>query len=187
MAPSTPRSSLGRLPGSGLLSDEVELGRVTGVFGFRGELRVHLHSAHDSVLLRQTLPVVLIATDGTRRSAELRCRPGAGKRILGRLTGVEDEATARALMGTRFAVRRDELPEPDDGEFYVADLQGLTVITSGQARGRVVDVASTPAGDLLELEIDGEIVFIPFSGPAVLDIDLGRGELVVDPDALVEP
>jgi len=184
MARSTPKSSLEPLAGSGLAPDEVELGRVTGVFGFKGELRVHLHSGHDSVLLDQSLPVVLIAADGSRRGGVMRCRPGAGKRIIGRLGGVDDEAGARDLMGTLLAARRAALPEPDDGEFYVADLQGLTVIVDGRPRGRVVDVAATPAGDLVELEIDGEVVFVPFADPAILEINLGRGELIVDPDVL---
>lgn len=185
--PPSPKSSLPASRGRGLADGEVELGKVVGVFGFRGELRVHLHSHNDSALVGGELPVVLLGPDGERRSVKLACRPGAGRRILGRIPDVLDERSAQALMGWRIVVRRVDLPQPDDGEFYVADLQGLRVVAEGVERGRVVDVVSTAAGDLLELAVDGDTVFVPFAGAAVLEIDVAGGFLVVDADALVEP
>jgi 16S rRNA processing protein RimM len=184
-APVSP--ALIELPGNGLVGDEVELGEIVGVFGFRGEVRVHLHNREDSALLDHELPVVLVDRQGVRRGARVRCRVGAGRRILGRVTGVETEQGARALMGTRLAVSRAALPSPDPGEFYVADLIGLDVVADGEVRGRVVDVATTPAGDLLELDVAGETIFVAFAGAQVIDVDLGAGRVVVDPDALVEP
>lgn len=186
MAPSAPKSSLLALPGRGLLDTEIELGQVVGVFGVRGELRVHLHSHRESVLLDRDWQVVLIGPDGARRSAALRCRPGAGKRILGRIKGVDSRESAAALMRTRIAIPRDSLPEPGEGEFYVADLQGLSVEVDGARRGKVVDVASTAGGDLLELDIDGEVLFVAFASEAVLEVDPEGGRLVLDVSALHE-
>lgn len=185
MAPTSPtKSSLAALPGRDLVDGEVELGKVVGFFGVRGELRVHLHSRERSVLLESARPVVLIDPDGARFGANLSCRSGSGNRILGRIQGIQSRDLATALMGWRIAIARDDLPPTDTDEFYVADLQGLTVTVDGQARGRVVDVVSTPGGDLLELLVDGETVFVAFSSPAVLDVDLDRGVLIVGPEAL---
>lgn len=187
MAPSkTAKSSLQPLPGRGLLDDEVELGEVVGIFGVKGELRVHLHSHRDSVLLEGPVDVVLIAPDGGRRSASLSCRPGAGKRILGRIRGVSQREQAAELMKTRIAIARHALPPAGEGEFYVADLQGLTVEVDGVARGRVVDVAHTAGGDLLELSIDRDVLFVAFASEAILQVDLEGGRLVLDPSALHE-
>ena len=44
---------------------------VAGVFGVRGEVRLHLHNREESVLLDETLPVVLVAPDPTE---DLRAR-----------------------------------------------------------------------------------------------------------------
>jgi 16S rRNA processing protein RimM len=185
--PPSPKSSPPVPSGLDAAGGEIELGKVVGVFGFRGELRVHLHSHHDSALLGAELPVVLVGPGGERRSARLACRTGAGRRILGRIADVTDERSAQALMGWRIVARRGVLPEPAEGEFYVADLQGLRVVADGVERGRVVDVVSTPAGDLLELAVDGDTVFVPFAGAAVLAVDVAGGCVVVDADALVEP
>lgn len=185
MAPTSPtKSRLAALPGRDLADGEVELGKVVGFFGVRGELRVHLHSRERSVLLDSSRPVVLIDPDGARFRATLSCRSGSGNRILGRIQGIDSRDLATALLGWRFAISRDDLPPTAADEFYVADLQGLTVTADGQERGRVVDVVSTPGGDLLELLVDGETVFVAFSSAAVLQVDLDQGLLVIEPEAL---
>jgi len=145
---------------------------------------VHLHNRESSVLLDGPCAVVLIAPDGSRSTTGLSCRPGAGKRILGRLDGLTDRDAAAALKGTRIAIARQDLPSTDPGEFYVADLQGLSVLIDGQARGRVTDVHETAAGDLLELSVDGEVHFVPFSDPAVGRIDVQAGTLELHEEAL---
>ena len=48
------------LSGRGLSEDEVELGRIVGVFGVRGEVRVHLHNREGSVLLDDPWDVILV-------------------------------------------------------------------------------------------------------------------------------
>lgn len=172
------------MPGRGVARDEVELGKVVGVFGVRGEVRLHLHNRESSFLMEGPAQVVLVATDGSRRAARLTCRPGAGKRILGRIEGLDQREEAAAMSGTRIAVAREALPPTDEGEFYVTDLQRLPVLVDGEAVGKVVDVHHTAGGDLLEARIGGDSVFVPFASPLVLDVDVAAGHVVLDPAVL---
>lgn len=174
------------LPGRGTTDDELELGRISGVFGVRGEVRLHLHNREASFLLDGPADVVLVAPDGRRAAARLTCRPGAGKRILGRLDGLADRDVAAALKGTRIVVARQDLPDTGDGEFYVVDLQGLDVLVDGQRVGSVSDVHDTEAGDVLELTLGGEVHFVRFADPAVGAVDLEEGTLSLEPSALDE-
>lgn len=174
------------MPGRGVARDEVELGKVVGVFGVRGEVRLHLHNRESSVLLDAPADVVLVAPDGSRRSARLACRPGAGKRILGRIEGLDQREEAAAMKGTRIAMARADLPPTDEGEFYVTDLQHLPVFIDGEAVGKVVDIHTTAGGDLLEARIDGDSVFVPFASPLVLEVDVEAGQVVLDPAVLEE-
>lgn len=166
-------------------SSEVELGYVSGVFGFRGEVRLYLHNP-SSDLLREPREVVLVAPDGARRTARMSARPGAGKRVLGRIEGVSDERGAAALEHHRVLIARDALPATDEGEFYVADLLGLAV-EAGARRGAVVEVHQAGPVDVLEIDVGGrEPVFVPMVDGAVRSVDLDAGVVILAPDALDE-
>ncbi|HNC96654.1 MAG TPA: hypothetical protein PKW90_11050, partial [Myxococcota bacterium] len=67
---------------------EVVLGEISGVFGIRGELRIFLHY-RESDTLRTERSVILVSPEGQRRDVQMIVRPGAGKRILAKVRGVE--------------------------------------------------------------------------------------------------
>ena len=95
---------------------------------------------------------------------------GAGGRPVIKL----DRPVAR---GATLAVRRDELPEPDDDSYYVFQLVGLHVEEEGgRALGTVTEVENGPANDMLELDSG---LLLPLVEPCVLDIDLESGRIVV--------
>jgi 16S rRNA processing protein RimM len=154
--------------------DEVELGFVSGVFGFKGEVRLHLHNP-TSDLLRTPRSVILVAPDGARRAVTMSARPGAGKRVLGKIEGVRDEHEAGALKDFRVLIPRDALPETEEGEFYVADLVGLEV-EAGEERGTVTEIHQAGPVDVLEVDVGGkEPVFVPLVEGTVLGVDLDAG------------
>lgn len=178
------------LPGRGFSEEELELGHVVGVFGVRGEVRVHLHNPGSDLLARGS-EVVLVDPGGRRHRARLRTRDGAGKRVLGRLDGVGDRDRAAALKGWRFGVSKDALPALDEGAFYVWQLVGADV-HEGEADapdlpvvGTLVDVQETAAHDVLVVEAsDGELHFVPCVHEWVVLLDVEDGRLVLRPGAL---
>lgn len=183
--PSGPKSRLRALPGRGVAEDEVEVGFVSGVFGVRGEVRLHLHAREESVLLDgEEWTVVLLAPDQRRYSATLRSRPGAGKRILGRISGSADRDQARELKDWRLLVREADLPVLDDGEFWVRDTIGLPVYQGEVRVGRVSDVTSTGPVDVLHVDTGEEPVFVPLLDGFVEIIDLEEGRVLLRPGAI---
>jgi 16S rRNA processing protein RimM len=104
-------------------------------------------------------------------------RVGGGRRAI-RL----DRPVAR---GRELAVRRSDLPEPEEGSYYVFQLVGLPVEESGgRSLGRVEDVEPGVANDTLVVEGG---VLLPLVEDCVLDVDLEAGRIVVatgfaDPD-----
>jgi 16S rRNA processing protein RimM len=188
------------LPDRGLREDEVELGHVTGLFGFRGEVKVHLHNP-GSDLLRSPRRVVLIAPDERRFGATVSTRPGAGLRILAKLVEVTDEADAAALKGYRLAITKAELPALEgEDEYYVWQLEGAEVRIDGERVGQVVRVHSVDAApephDLLEVQVEvpgaeAEVVrspaFVPVVRAFVVRIDAAARVVHLAPGALDEP
>jgi 16S rRNA processing protein RimM len=163
--------------------DRIELGSVVGVFGVRGEVRLHLHNREDSVLA-QPRPVWLRGVDGVERPAAVSVRPGAGKRIIGRVEGVTTPEAAAELVGAAVLIDRDQLPEPHDGEYYVADLLGLSVEDeAGTVLGTLSDVVPGER-DVWVVALDqGDAFLLP--GPdTVLRVDPEAGVIVVAEGAL---
>ena len=103
------------------------------------------------------------------------------KRSGGRLVVRLDRSVAR---GAVLAVRRDALPPPPDGSFYVFDLVGLAVEDeNGAPVGHVVDVAPGVANDVLELDSGAAL---PLVDECVREIDAAAGRIVVA-SGFVEP
>lgn len=166
---------------------EIELGWVSGIFGVRGEVRLHLHNREGSVLLEGEYPVVLVHPDtGRRVHTTLSARPGAGKRVIGRLADVRDRDEARAWMDWRVRIRTDDLPPLEAGEFWVWQTEGLPVYVGDEQIGEVVDVHDTGPVDVFEIAVAGEQEhrFVPAVEQLVLSLDLDEGRLVLAPAAL---
>lgn len=148
------RSSPEPVPGTGMGEDEVELGFVSGVFGVRGEVRLHLHNRASTLLDGEHRVILVHPKDGRRVAVSLVSRPGAGKRVLGRIAGVGDPDAAAAWMDWRIVIPAAELPALDEGEFYVWQVEGLPVFFGEERIGTVRSVHATDAAEIFEIAVD---------------------------------
>jgi 16S rRNA processing protein RimM len=81
--------------------------------------------------------------------------------------------------GAELAVRRADLPPPEDGAYYVFQLVGLPVEEEGgRVLGRVADVDPGVANDMLVLESG---LLLPLVDECVRLVDLEDGRIVVAP------
>jgi 16S rRNA processing protein RimM len=153
------------------------VGRVAGAFGVRGEVRIAafteepLALARFRALMRQDGSPALVITTAREAKGGLICR----------CEGVETKEQADALRGLRLFVARDALPEPDEDEFYLADLIGLAVVDpAGAPVGKVKSVQDFGAGDILEIipEEGGATWYLPFTREAVPEVKIAEGQIV---------
>ena len=154
------------------------VGQVAGAFGVRGELRITAYTddplslLHFSPLKREDGSTALTLTGGRAAKGALIARAGEA----------ETREQAQALRGLRLYIERAALPEPEDDEFYLADLIGLAVRSpSGAVIGRVRSARNFGAGDLLEIEPadGGPTWWAPFTKAAVPELRLAEGLIVV--------
>jgi 16S rRNA processing protein RimM len=79
--------------------------------------------------------------------------------------------------GAPIEVDRDALPEPGEDEYYAFQLVGLEVEEEGGAKlGRVTEVSSTPANDVLELDTG---LALPLVDACVRKVELDAGRIIV--------
>lgn len=161
----------------------VIVGRVSGVYGVRGWVRIESYTEPPLNVVQYSpwcLEVrgewlTVEVTDGRRQ----------GRGVLAAVAGCVDREQARRLVGASISVRREQLPELEEGGYYWADLLGLRVRTSaGVELGTVQRLLETGANDVLVVAGERERL-IPFiMGSVVMSIDLERGSMVVswDPD-----
>ena len=160
--------------------EKVCVGAIGGAFGVRGEVRLKSFTAIPEDVAAYG-PVE--TEDGATRWTVTLGRPIKGA-LSARLSGVTTKEEADALRGTRLYVPRDRLPDPDEDEYYHADLIGLPVFdTGGAALGHVKSVQSNGADDLLEIHGPGltQTVLLPFTRAAVPTVDIAAGRIVADP------
>jgi 16S rRNA processing protein RimM len=159
------------------LSDPVAIGVVLAPHGVRGTLRVRALGAGKH-LRTGTEPLVA----GVRRRISVVRQTPRG--FLLDLEGVESRAGARSLKGQEIVLDREELDVPEDGEFYVADLIGLTAVDdSGEVVGTVADTFETAAHEVLVVSEmkDGHDLYLPFTLEHVPELDPGAGRILIRP------
>src|SRR3989442_2335618 len=83
-----------------------------------------------------------------------------------------------ASRGATLEVDRDDLPPPEEGEYYVFQLVGLAVERAdGTKLGHVQNVAPGVANDVLELDSG---LLLPLVEACVRAVDLETGHIVVE-------
>ena len=156
----------------------IRVGRVAGAFGVKGEVKITAFTDKAKTLLDYG---ELVREDGSPGLTLLSGRAQKNE-VVARARQVATREEAEALRGLHLYVSRDRLPEPEEDEFYLADLIGLAAVSpAGEPLGVVLQVRDFGAGDVLEIKPDGgPSWFVAFSLQAVPEVRLAAGQIVVD-------
>jgi 16S rRNA processing protein RimM len=162
----------------------VALGRVAGVYGVRGWVKLHSYTRPMENLLDYPRWWLVSAQPYEARVIEGRQH---GQGLVAQLSGadgspIEDRDIAAALVGAEIQVLRSELPEAEPGSYYWDDLIGLEVVSDqGEALGRVAAVIDNGAQDVLVLRDGEQERLVPFVvGPIIRSVDLAGRRIVAD-------
>lgn len=162
----------------------IEVGRVAGAFGVRGEVRISTYTDDPMALAAYR---ELKRADGSAALTVLQARPAKGG-VVARTEEVATKEEADALRGLRLYVPREAFPALTEDEFYLADLIGMRVEnvqskTVQKRLGTVKNVQNFGAGDLLEIEPDGggATWYLPFTREAVPEVDVEAGVVRANP------
>lgn len=167
----------------------VVLGRVSGLFGVCGWLKVFSHTRPLGNLTQYDRWFLQISEQGCHdewRPFRVVAAKTHGKTLIAQLADAEDRIiddrdAAAALLNADIAVARADMPLLPDGEFYWHDLVGLKVVNREQEMlGRVTGMLETGANDVLVVNGEGERL-IPFVMGVIIDgVDLVNGVITVD-------
>jgi len=160
----------------------VVLGKITGLFGVRGWVKVFSHTEPRTNIVDYS-PWLVRRPGGQWQTMQVLDGKAHGKGVVAQLEGIVDRDQAALLLGAEVAVPRSQLPAPGEGEYYWTDLIGLQVVTTtGEDLGRVDSLLETGSNDVLVVKGERERL-IPFLTPEVItEVDLAGGRIQVDWD-----
>lgn len=169
------------------MNDWVVVGKLMSPFGVKGWIKLYSH----------TQPVENIASyhplwikQGDRwRPFNLEHVQRHGKGLVAKIKGCDTRDQTPAYIGCELAIKREQLPALEQGDYYWAQLEGLKVITTaGEFLGIVDHLFETGSNDVLAVHpaagsIDQQERLIPYLWEDVVTaVDLERGEMTVDWD-----
>ena len=173
------------------MSDPDELiavGKISGTHGIKGQLKVYSYSGNLESLSAARI-VMLKSPDGaTLQEIGIKSvKPHSGGFILS-LKDYDDIDRALPLVGSELLLKRSQLPEPEDDEYYWCDLIGLRVVTTdGVELGTLDDIFETGSSDIYVVRKDTREYLIPAIASVISSVDLAGGTMVITPlDGLLD-
>lgn len=157
---------------------QIALGRIAGVFGVRGWLKVQSYTEPAAAILDYRF-WTLEAPGAAARLEVCEGRPH-GRQVVARLESLGDRTAAERWVGATVYVNRSELPPLAEREHYRGDLIGLTVRTMGGAvLGRVDYFIDTPTHAVMVVRGEREH-WVPATPVHLKRVDFAAGEILVD-------
>lgn len=157
----------------------LEIGKIVGTHGVRGEMRLQPWADTPEFLLRfRTLYLDQNGSEALRISASR----VHGNLVLIRCPGIDSISKAEALRGKiLFMDRKDAGLEAD--RYFVQDLLGCKVYDSetGELLGEICDVSQTGANDVWHIRRSGREYLLPAIPDVIKTVDTAAGKITILP------
>lgn len=155
------------------MKEPVVIGKVVGVFGLKGILKVwpdtdfpERFSEGRTVLIGET-PYEIVETRWHKQQARIRVK------------GITKIAQGEALIGSPVSVPADDAPVLEEDEYMIDDLIGIEVFDEADNKLGTVDQVIRGAQDVYD--VSG--VLVPAVKEFVLKIDIDQRRMVIRPIA----
>ena len=154
------------------------VGRIVGVHGIGGAVRVRVESDHPERFVpparfRTGLPdAPLLVLRGVRT--------GSGDTIV-QFAGITSQEQAKGLVGAELLINETDRRGLEPGEYWPDQLIGLDVRVGSSTVGVVEDVIDAPQTRLLVKCHDGSFAVVPFVEALVPEVHVTGGWLRLDP------
>ena len=138
------------------------IGKITAAHGLNGDLKIVSFAGQPENIkyYKQLIPVTSSGQCSPPYVIE-KCRV-KGRSVIVHLASINNRDLAESLTGLGILILKEDLPQPENDEFYLYQMEGLPVITvDGHRLGTVAHIFSNGAHDLLVVRDAKEEYLIP--------------------------
>jgi 16S rRNA processing protein RimM len=167
------------------MTNRICVGVILGAHGIKGEVLLRSFTENPTSIMSygelSTLP--------PWGKMAIQClKPKEQDIFIARLRNILDRTAAERLKGVKLYIRRDQLPLPEEGQYYQLELEGLKVVDSqDRVVGHIQGVYNFGAGDILEIKKTPQhktLIMLPFTHEAFPEINLEKGFIRVNEEIL---
>ena len=161
-----------------MLKKYLEIGKIVGTHGVRGELRVECWC--DSPEFFAGFKKLYF--DEGNEKIEVKSRPHKNIALV-KINGVETVEQADLLRGRVLYIKRSDIKLPK-GVNFIQDIIGLEVVDvdNGTVYGKVTQVLKTGANDVYEVKgADGKVYYVPVIKDVVIETAPAKGKVLLRP------
>jgi 16S rRNA processing protein RimM len=167
------------------MTEKFIIGLVGAPFGINGFLKVRSCSGEIDHLLN--LKSVIVSKDGKEQLLKIEETASALPAVLIRFAGINSPEAAREFTGAQLLAGRDQAAPLNEGEYYIEDLKGLTVVSLSNVNGEssvtlgiIIDIIEGGGGELAEIQLlNGEKRLVPFRNEFFPEINPEKGRVVL--------
>ncbi|MEA3544597.1 MAG: ribosome maturation factor RimM [Thermodesulfobacteriota bacterium] len=150
----------------------LEIGKIVGTHGLRGDLKVRLKSGDPDLLMTVKQVSLRLPTDELL-SVDISRQVLHKGQVLLRLRGYDSINRVEQLVGSQVLLAEDLLPELNEDEYYWNQLEGLQVVDRERgAIGHLQDLFNSTAHDTYVVRGRFGEILIPAVQQFILGIDL---------------
>lgn len=161
----------------------IPVGKVTRTHGVRGAVKIYPYG--ESLAVQEPGEKLFLPPFSGRsklRELTLVSIEPQGKLLRAQFREVATMDEAQGIVGQELFLPEDRLPQTEEGEYYHYQLIGLRVETvQGRQIGVLRGIIETGANDVYAVESESGEILIPAVDEIILEVDLERGRMVIDP------
>lgn len=163
----------------------VLMGRISGAHGIKGELKIRPYSGEATGLLGCSRLLLAVGENVEPKAWKVEQSRAHKGWALVKLEGCSDRSCAEQLQRADVYIHEDDLPELEEGEFYLRDLEGKAVKTEdGQVIGVITGLLTGGAQDVLQVTSKEQEYLIPLVPEFILGIEKDEVYMSLPPGLL---
>ena len=161
------------------MQGNLEIGQIVNTFGIKGFVKVNPFV--DDVLRFDDLEKVYIRRNKEIKELQVEEVKYHKNMVLVKFKGIDKVEDAEPLRNFYLEVDRENAIELEEGEYFIADLLGMNVLTEeNEELGKLEDIFNAGSSDIYVVKTEeGKQILLPAISEVVKEINLKENKIIV--------